>query len=159
MTAQDQSRIWETYTSSWSADSDEARRKAYTTCLTEDCVYKDPNIETHGYKELASYMAGLQAQIPGAGFVTRRFVTHHDSALISWDMLDAARKVISPGTSVGVFAEDGRLRSMTGFFEPQSFRLDAREIEHVVQQGKKRNRRCFDKIGRPTLIGIQVAVQ
>lgn len=74
--------IWDSYTASWSATEDESRLALFRDCLTDDCVYKDPNIGTHGYEELAAYMTGLQQQTPGASFVTREFVSHHDSALI-----------------------------------------------------------------------------
>jgi len=110
--------IWDSYTASWSATEDESRLALFRDCLTDDCVYKDPNIETHGYEELAAYMTGLQQQIPGAGFVTREFVSHHDSALIRWNMVDGSGTVINPGTSIGVFSKDGRLKSRT------SHRLD-----------------------------------
>ena len=109
--------VWESYTASWAAAEGEPRLDLFRDCLTEDCVYKDPNTETHGYDELTAYMVGLQQQIPGAGFVTCDFVSHHDSALIRWNMVDGSGTVISPGTSIGVFSKDGRLKSMTGFFE------------------------------------------
>ncbi len=119
MTMPDRRNIWESYTASWLADQDDARLDAYKACLVDDCVYKDPNIEARGYTELASYMATFQQQMPGGHFVTRQFVTHHDSALVHWDMVDRAGTVISPGTSIGVFGDDGRLKAMTGFFDPQ----------------------------------------
>ncbi len=115
MTEQQQEEIWETYTASWAA-SPVDRRAAFEAALQDDCVYKDPNIEAKGLDEIAGYMEGFQEQMPGAGFVTRSFASHHDSALINWDMVDGDGNVVSPGTSIGVFGESGKLVSMTGFF-------------------------------------------
>ncbi len=115
MTEQKQEETWETYTSSWAASPSD-RLEAFRSALEAGCVYKDPNIEAKGYDELAGYMEGFQEQMPGAGFVTRSFVSHHDSALINWDMVAGDGTVVSPGTSIGVFSESGKLVSMTGFF-------------------------------------------
>lgn len=117
MNESDLRQTWETYTASWNADSDKARMDSYAACLAKDCTYADPNIEATGYDQIAEYMAGFQQQLPGGGFVTRSFQTHHNSALVHWDMTDGDGNVLSPGTSIGVFAADGRLRSMTGFFK------------------------------------------
>lgn len=35
-------------------------------------------------------------------------------------MVDGSGTVINPGTSIGMFSKDGRLKSMTGFFESES---------------------------------------
>ena len=111
-----QRAVWETYTSTWQEPSTEVRIAAYADCLSEDCVYTDPNVKAVGYAEIDGYMAGFQQQLPGGGFVTREISGHHEMVLVEWDMVDASGTAISPGTSIGTFDEAGRLTSMTGFF-------------------------------------------
>ena len=105
------------YAASWSAISEHERLRAFTACLAEDFMYTDPNTRTAGYTELCSYMEGFQQQLPGGGFVNRHVAQHHDCLLVSWDLTDASGAVLSPGTSFGTVGADGRLASMTGFFE------------------------------------------
>jgi len=93
------------------------RIAAFADCLSEDCVYTDPNVRAVGYAEIDNYMAGFQQQLPGGGFTTRKISGHHEMVLVEWDMVDASGTAISPGTSIGTFDEAGRLTSMTGFFD------------------------------------------
>ncbi len=72
-----------------------------------------------GYDDLAEYMNGFQQQIPGAGFINRHVAHHHDVLLVQWDMIGPDATVLSPGTSFGRAHADGRLASMTGFYEQQ----------------------------------------
>lgn len=117
MTEPDFRQTWETYTESWKAESNEARRSAYALSLVPECTYTDPNVAATGYDEIAEYMHGFQQQMPGAGFVTRTFSTHHNTALVQWDMIDGDNNVVGQGASFGAFEADGRLHAMTGFFD------------------------------------------
>jgi hypothetical protein len=89
----------------------------FTTSLARDCVYADPLARTTGWSELAGYMADFHRQVPGARFVTQRFVAHHDGSLAAWNMVDADGGVLGTGTSYGEYGSDGRLARMVGFFD------------------------------------------
>jgi hypothetical protein len=65
-----------TYAATWGPIDSAARLAAFTTCLSDDFVYTDPNTRTVGYQELADYMHGFQQQVPGGGFVNRT-IAHH----------------------------------------------------------------------------------
>ena len=114
MTTPDQ--MWETYTSTWGPIDDRVRDDLLARSLSVDCTYTDPNIHAEGQRAIAEYMAGFQAQMPGARFATQTFAGHHDVALVEWQMLDAKGHAIGTGMSVGHFGEDGRLTSIAGFF-------------------------------------------
>lgn len=108
---------WETYASAWRGHDPEARRGLFAASLAQGCVYCDPQARLEGWEALAAYMVDFQERFPGAGFVTRRFATHHDRSVAHWDMVDADGTPISDGISFATYAEDGSLLTMTGFFE------------------------------------------
>ncbi len=109
--------VLDTYARSWGPISNDDRIATFRLVLHEDFLYTDPNMETVGYDDLAEYMNAFQQQVPGAGFLNRHVSGHHDVLLVQWDMLGPDGTVLSPGASFGRMHPDGRLASMTGFFE------------------------------------------
>lgn len=110
-------KIWETYVASWRATCPDEKRAAYARSLSPECVYTDPLMQARGWDELLAYMQSFHEQLPGAHFVTKEFEAHHDRSLAKWEMRDANEKVLGEGVSYGEYAPDGKLRSMTGFFD------------------------------------------
>ncbi len=108
--------IWECYSSAWKATSRDEKIAIFADCLVEDCTYNDPQANTSGWDELAEHMLRFHQQIPGGHFVTKYFMTHSDKSIAQWDMVDASGSVVGTGISYGEYAEDGKLKSMTGFF-------------------------------------------
>ncbi len=49
-------QTWETYTSSWKAESADDKRIIFVECLDDKCTYNDPHIKTKGWDELVAYM-------------------------------------------------------------------------------------------------------
>lgn len=111
---------WDTYTKSWSEMDTSMRLQLFEQCLSPDCVYTDPMIQATGYDQLAGYMSELQKNVPGVRFVTTDFKSHHDRSLTHWNMVDDHGNVLSQGASYGIYGADGRLKQMTGFFDPPS---------------------------------------
>lgn len=110
--------LWEAYTSTWSEPDPATRLRLLEKYLSADCEYCDPRVRAVGYDELSGYMAQFQQTVPGGRFATTAFREHHDQSLAGWNMLDASGRVVMRGTSFAVYAPDGRLRRLTGFFEP-----------------------------------------
>jgi hypothetical protein len=71
-----------------------------------------------GWTELAEYMFQLEAQLPGAYFVTDYFLSHHQASIAKWRMLGSDGQSLAEGISYGEYDERGRLARMVGFFEP-----------------------------------------
>ena len=117
MESNSQQITWETYTRSWSETNTSKRLQLFEECLSPDCVYTDPLIQTTGYAQLFGYMSELQKNVPGVKFVTTDFKSHHDRSLTHWNMVDGNGNVLSQGASYGMYSADGRLLQMTGFFE------------------------------------------
>lgn len=109
---------WDTYTKSWSETDASKRLKLFEQCLSPDCAYTDPLTQATGYSPLSGYMSGLQKKVPGVRFVTTDFKDHHDQSLTHWNMVDGKGNVLAQGASYGRYGVDGRLKQMTGFFEP-----------------------------------------
>jgi hypothetical protein len=62
-------------------------------------------------------MAQFQQSAPGGAFVATKSATHHDRALMHWNMIDGKQNVLAQGVSYFLYGADGRLTQMTGFFE------------------------------------------
>jgi hypothetical protein len=80
-------------------------------------LYRDPLTEAKGHEPLIGYMLAFHAQIPGAHFVTKYFLAHHERSIAKWNLVDGSGNVIGDGISYAEYGSDGKLVAMTGFFE------------------------------------------
>lgn len=108
---------WEIYTRSWKATTREAKLDLFSQVLDPSCHYRDPTIHTVGWAALADHMLNFHEQIPGGHFVTTTFTAHHLRSMAHWHMCDSSSTKVGEGVSIGEFNEQGKLLSMTGFFE------------------------------------------
>jgi len=108
---------WEAYASIWKLQGAEAKRTACARHLAEHCEYTDPLTQRRGWDALVAYMVEFHQQVPGGHFVTRDFRAHHGRSVATWDMVAGDGTVLGDGVSYGEYAEDGKVRTMTGFFE------------------------------------------
>jgi hypothetical protein len=109
--------LWDRYASIWSSDSD-MRASELGACLADDCRYCDTNGEIEGREALSAYMAGFQQSVKGGKFEILSVIHHHDRMLAEWRLLGPGGAVLQTGRSFALVAGDGRLRSITGFFDP-----------------------------------------
>jgi hypothetical protein len=109
--------VWERYVGAWNATSSAERRAAFAQVLAPDCVYADPQTETHGWDELERWMAGFHASMPGTRFVTQTFSAHHGRSVARWQMLSAAGVALGAGISYGQYDAEQRLVAMSAFFD------------------------------------------
>lgn len=110
-------KIWETYTSSWQAESVDAKKAIFEQCLDFECTYNDPIIKTRGWDELLAYMLDFHEKIPGGHFVTTYFLAHSNQSIARWTMKNGNGAIIGEGISYGKYSDQETLVSMTGFFE------------------------------------------
>jgi hypothetical protein len=69
-------------------------------------------------------MLEFHKQVPRGYFETTYFLAHHGRRIAKWRMLNGNKEQIGDGLSYGEFGPDGKLVSMTGFFElPQPCEL------------------------------------
>jgi hypothetical protein len=108
--------LWQRYARIWSADQ-ATRATELEACLADNCLYCDVNGSIEGREALSNYMAGFQQQVKGGRFQIRSVIHHHDRMLAEWRLLGADEAVLQTGRSFATIARDGRLQSITGFFD------------------------------------------
>lgn len=114
---QDHQKTWEIYVASWKAETAAEKRNLYEKCLSPNCQYNDPLTVTKGWNDLEAYMLDFHQQIPGGNFVTTYFLAHSDKSIARWKMRNADNQTLGEGISYGEYDSDGKLTSLTGFFE------------------------------------------
>ena len=110
-------KVWETYTSTWRAKTELEKRKAFAECLSIDCIYRDPLVVADGWDALIAYMLDFHKTVPGGYFVTREFKSHNQRSISEWNMCAENGTVIGIGISYGEYNAEGKLTSMSGFFD------------------------------------------
>jgi hypothetical protein len=111
---------WEAYVSSWGATSVEEKRALYAKCLAPECEYNAPFTKAKGHDELLACMLDFHKQLPGGHFVTKLFRTHSDQCIACWDMMAGDGSFVGDGISYGRYDAEGKLITMTGFFEQRA---------------------------------------
>ena len=108
---------WETYVASWKATKPAEKQALFAASLDERCTYTDPLGMASGWDALAQTMQGFHQQLPGAYFKTERFMSHNQHCMAQWKMVGADGAVLGEGVSFGQFNDQGKLLTMTGFYE------------------------------------------
>jgi len=109
--------IWEIYVSSWKAEDTTDKLNLFKKSLDTSCVYNDPLTKAHGWDELINYMLDFHKQIPGGYFLTTYFMAHSNKSIAKWNMNNGEGQVMGDGISYCAYNDDGKLISITGFFE------------------------------------------
>jgi hypothetical protein len=106
------------YLAAFNETDAERRRALVAEVFTEDAGYVDPVMTGAGRDGIEAMIAGAQQQFPGHRFeLASGPDAHHDRVRFSWHLVGEAGTVAT-GLDVALVAEDGRLRSVTGFLEP-----------------------------------------
>lgn len=108
----------ERYIASWNETNAERRRALIARTFAEAASYVDPMMEGHGHAEIDAMIGGVQERFPGLRFRLAGAVdTHHGNARFSWELVPETGGPVAKGTDFAALAEDGRLRSVTGFLD------------------------------------------
>jgi hypothetical protein len=108
--------LWQRYARIWSADPC-TRATELEACLADECGYCDVNVSIKGRQALSDYMAGFQNNVTGGNFQILSVIHHHNRMLAEWRLLGPGEAVLQTGRSFATIADDGRLQSITGFFD------------------------------------------
>ncbi len=111
-------QLWQRYADLWSTHNDDGSPE-FDACLHEECRYCDPNGPVTGRAALADYMARFRQTMPGATFRIASVAAHNDRTLSEWSLHAAGGALLQTGRSFARHDEQGRLRDITGFFDPQ----------------------------------------
>jgi ketosteroid isomerase-like protein len=107
------------YIAVWNEPDGERRRALIARTFTEDAAYLDPMMSGAGHDGIDAMVAAAQQQFPGHRFVLAGEPdAHHDRARFTWNLVaDGGGAPAAIGLDFATLAEDGRLRSVTGFLE------------------------------------------
>lgn len=107
----------DTYFAMWNEPDRSKRLDVIAQAWTPDCRYVDPLSDVTGYEGLADMVEGVRSQYPGAKLeLTGDVDAHHDVVRFPWRAFAEDGTDIVAGIDVAVIAEDGRFRSLAGFF-------------------------------------------
>jgi hypothetical protein len=72
-----------------------------------------------GIDGISAMIGGAQAQLPAHRFtLVAGPDVHHDRVRFTWSIAPAGGEPVAVGTDFAEIADDGRMRSITGFLEP-----------------------------------------
>jgi hypothetical protein len=105
------------YFASWN-ETDAGRRRALChEVWAADGRYTDPLLDAVGPDAISDGLGGLQAHLPGHTVARSTAIdSHHDRARFGWTVTAPDGSVAVAGIDVVVFAPDGALQSIVGFF-------------------------------------------
>jgi hypothetical protein len=108
------------YIAMWNETTPEERRAIIADTFADDARYVDPQQSGAGREGIDAMVAGAQRQFPGHRFeLSGGPDAHHDRVRFAWRMLAAGNGTpVAAGVDFATVAADGRLRDVTGFFEP-----------------------------------------
>jgi hypothetical protein len=107
------------YIAIWNERDPHRRRELIAQTWTEDATYVDPMLTGSGHEGIDAMIGGAQQQFPGHRFeLAGAPDAHHDRVRFTWHLKpDAGDDAVAIGSDFGVVADDGRLRSVTGFLD------------------------------------------
>ena len=107
------------YIAMWNEADPGARREIIARTWTDDATYVDPLMSGSGQDGIDAMVAAAQQQFPGHTFhLSMGPDRHNDRVRFAWQLHGPDGDVpVAAGVDFGTLAEDGRLRSVTGFLE------------------------------------------
>lgn len=118
MTRSDAQDLATRYIAAWN-ETDAARRQALLAALwTEDAAYRDPLMQGSGRDGIAALIEGVQARFPAFRFrLSGQPDGYADRLRFSWTLGPDSGESVVAGTDFALLAEDGRLRTVSGFLD------------------------------------------
>ena len=106
------------YFAAWNETDAEQRRSLIARTWTDDASYLDPVMQGEGHAGIDAMIQGVQERFVGHRFRRISDVdVHHDRMRFSWELAPENGPAVVGGTDFAVVAADGRLQTVTGFFD------------------------------------------
>jgi hypothetical protein len=116
-TITDHTAVIDAYIDMWNEEDADRRAELIRTTWTDDGRYRDPLLESDGHAGISEMVATVHSHYPGHRFRRTTGVdAHHDVVRFGWELVAPTGDVFVGGIDVATVAEDGRLRTITGFF-------------------------------------------
>jgi hypothetical protein len=109
--------IIDTYCSAWNEPDGPARMRLLEAVWAAGGTYTDPTANVTGIVPLSDHIREVQARFPGGRVERTSAVDHHNNvARFTWRMAMPDGTSLPEGTDLAVFAPDGRIERIAGFF-------------------------------------------
>lgn len=117
----DVTTVVDSYLAAWNETDPERRRALLAETWADDASYLDPLMSGEGRDGIDAMIAAAQQAYPGHRFeLAQGPDAHNDRVRFTWHLHGPdGNGPVAVGIDFGTVAEDGRLRSVTGFLEPQ----------------------------------------
>jgi hypothetical protein len=107
------------YIAMWNETDADRRRALVAETVSDDADYVDPVMEGAGIDGIATMIGAAQSQFPGHRFaLVAGPEAHHDRVRFTWSLAADGGAPVAVGVDFVNLADDGRMRSITGFLEP-----------------------------------------
>ena len=118
----DVATVVETYLAAWNETDPDVRRRLIERAWTEDASYLDPLMAGEGRDGIDTMIAAAQQAYPGHRFeLAQGPDAHNDRVRFTWHLHGPdGNGPVAVGIDFGTVAQDGRLRTVTGFLEQPS---------------------------------------
>ena len=115
----DLNNLIDRYIEAWNETDGGRRRELVAGTFSEDGTYVDPLMTGNGHDSIATMIGLAQQQFPDHRFeLSFGPDAHNDVVRFAWRLYGAeGEAAVAAGVDFGTVAEDGRLRSVTGFLE------------------------------------------
>jgi hypothetical protein len=106
------------YGAAWNEPDDAARAALLASAWSDDGTYEDPTGRADGRAALVAHIGGFHVMMPGHTIVQTTGVDVYGCLFrFGWAMRHETDVAVE-GMDFGEFADDGRIRRITGFFGP-----------------------------------------
>jgi hypothetical protein len=107
------------YGQAWNEPDEAKRRELLADAWAEDGVYRDPSAIVEGRDALVAHIGGYHEAMGGHSIVQTSGVDVHGSHLrFAWKMCGPDGADVVEGVDFAELDDDGKLRSLVGFFGP-----------------------------------------
>ncbi|HET9139838.1 nuclear transport factor 2 family protein [Actinophytocola sp.] len=105
------------YVATWNETDPDLRLAMIEKVWTEDGHYVDRGAEARGHAQISANIDRIHRKFPDRIYGRTSEIYHHrDRARFEWAIIDPAGRPTFGGVAYAKFGDDGRLRSIIGFF-------------------------------------------
>lgn len=106
------------YVAVWNETDPVRRRALIADAFVSNGTYVDPMLTGEGHAGIDAMVGAAQQQfIDHCVRLTGPVDSHHDRVRFPWEIVDPNGEATVVGIDFGILAPDGRLQSITGFFD------------------------------------------
>ena len=105
------------YVATWNETDPALRRAMIEKIWTEDGCYVDRGAEARGIDQISANIERIHRKFPDRIYGRTSEIYHHrERSRFEWAIIDPSGRPTFGGVAYVKFADDGRLRSVIGFF-------------------------------------------